>query len=285
MANLIKSSKSARWVFNCNTWYPTEADWLKVSSGIQEEEKIRIGKFYYKRDAKLSAAGRLLMRKYIVESNGMDWRSVVISRDDRGKPVFHDNSSLLFNVAHHGNYSVLAGQVGVNKLGIDIMKFEYSGGKSISEFFRIMNRVFSDHDWEVIKSGNSEHEQLRLFIRLWCLKESYVKATGTGITVNLKEISFKLNTLNLFKDKFIDDTELYLKGLKQTNWTFEEILIDDDHCVAVALNISQDDYKKLLEKHECFKLVEFGELLKNWQAITSPDVSYCRQFLSKEDTP
>lgn len=286
MANLLNKSISARWVFNCRLWNPTEADWLRVSSGIQEDEKIRIGKFVFKRDAKASAAGRLLIRKYIVDSTGLDWNSVFISRDDNGKPVFqNDNFPLSFNVAHQGDFAVLAGEPNVGMVGVDIMKVEYSGGKSVAEFFRIMNRQFSQHEWDAISLGKTELERLALFYRFWCLKESYVKAIGVGITISLKEVSFKLNSLRLSNDKFTDDTELYLKGIKQSDWTFQEILVDSNHCVAVAMNVARDEYKRWPEMNESFQFMSFGELTKNLKPITVPDVIYCREFLTKEEMP
>jgi len=69
-----------------------------------------------------------------------------VERDERGKPIYLDNPSLLFNVSHQGDFAVLAGVSGClpgQSLGVDVMKFEYSGGKTINEFFRIMTRNFS----------------------------------------------------------------------------------------------------------------------------------------------
>jgi phosphopantetheinyl transferase len=60
--------------------------------------------------------------------------------------VFLDDPSILFNVSHQGDLAVLAGATGClpgHSLGVDVMKFEYSGGKTLSEFFRIMTRNFS----------------------------------------------------------------------------------------------------------------------------------------------
>jgi hypothetical protein len=60
--------------------------------------------------------------------------------------VFLDDPSILFNVSHQGDLAVLAGVTGClpgHSLGVDVMKFEYSGGKTLSEFFRIMTRNFS----------------------------------------------------------------------------------------------------------------------------------------------
>jgi phosphopantetheinyl transferase len=60
--------------------------------------------------------------------------------------VFLDDPTILFNVSHQGDLAVLAGVTGClpgHLLGVDVMKFEYCGGKTLSEFFRIMARNFS----------------------------------------------------------------------------------------------------------------------------------------------
>lgn len=54
-----------RWAFRVSSWHPTEQEWLKAASYIQAEEKERIGKFVFRRDAKSSMIGRLLIRKFV----------------------------------------------------------------------------------------------------------------------------------------------------------------------------------------------------------------------------
>jgi 4'-phosphopantetheinyl transferase len=57
-----------RWAFRVGSWHPTEQEWLKAASYIQAEEKERIGKFVFRRDAKSSMIGRLLIRKFVQQA-------------------------------------------------------------------------------------------------------------------------------------------------------------------------------------------------------------------------
>ena len=41
-----------RWAFRCGVWRPTEEQWTLAAQCIQPEEKTRIGKFVFKKDAK-----------------------------------------------------------------------------------------------------------------------------------------------------------------------------------------------------------------------------------------
>lgn len=207
------SNNSARWAFNFTKWSPTYNDLLQSTACIQQEEKQRIGRFVFKKDFKSSLIGRLMMRKFVANSTNIPYNEVNIKRDEKGKP-FVENCNVTFNVSHQGDFTVFAGDFNDGILGIDVMKLEYKGGKSLKEFFRIMTRQFSQYEWSEIFNAGNEKQQLAMFCRHWCLKESYVKATGVGITINLQEISFKINTKQLNTDNIVDDTELYIKGEK-----------------------------------------------------------------------
>lgn len=44
--------EGVRWAFSCGSWQPSRAEWLLAVRSIQPEEKTRIGKFVFARDAK-----------------------------------------------------------------------------------------------------------------------------------------------------------------------------------------------------------------------------------------
>lgn len=265
---------SARWAFNFGRWNPTQPELLLATSCVQPEEKQRIAKFVFKKDFKSSLIGRLLMRKYIQTVTKLSYDEIKIFRDEKNKPFVKTDLNFSFNVSHQGNFTVLSGEVGT-KIGVDVMKIEYSGGKSLDDFFRIMNRQFSQSEWVQINDSGSDSARLKTFCRNWCLKEAYVKAVGVGITVNLQKITFKINTPVVYRGDVVTDTELYIDG-KKMPWIFEESLLDEEHCVATALNT--DDY----EPKE-FTIIDFEELMENSIPLLDNDLEYCRNFFSKND--
>lgn len=277
---LVKmSTNSSRWAFNFTKWAPTESQILIATSCVQNEEKERLAKFVFKKDFKASLIGRLMMRKYVAETFNVAYKDVIFKRDDRGKPYL-DNSirkypDLSFNVSHQGDYAVFAAEPSRRRLGVDVMKLDYAGGRNLSEFFRIMTRQFSPNEWKTIKGCDGEKKQIAMFCRHWALKESYVKAIGVGITVNLQDISFKINSMQLFKDLLVTDTELYLKGVKQ-DWVFEEMLLDDEHCVAVALEKDVSGGTRVL-----FEEIDFNTLMCNCESLLPTDEVYTRNFFIK----
>lgn len=167
------------------------------------------------------------------------------------------------------------------RIGVDVMKIEYNGGKPLSEFFRLMTRNFSSDEWKHIKSFNSNTDMLHAFMRHWCLKESYVKNIGTGITVDLSKLNFITHTDQLAPNgRVVIDTKLVASEQLLNNFIFEESLIDNEHCAAVAL---QSD-SSISEPHDpvAFQFVEFEQLIRNASPLTELDDEYCKEVLSKD---
>lgn len=282
-ANILKMSSAIRWAFNWKEWNPKREEFEYAISCVQSEEKARLGRFVFRKDVRASLAGRLLMRKFVHEYAGLPYDKITFIRDEHNKPALKDDAGAVsFNVSHQGSYAVLAGEIRDVKLGVDVMALEYTGGKSISEFFRIMNRNFSAAEWLEIKGsapGRSEMEQISMFCRHWALKESYVKALGVGIVVDLRNIDFRTNS-ELSQDSVTTDTVLYVDGIEQ-NWLFEETLLDSRHCVAVAL---QEDQKSPLH-NTTFEIIDYDKLMAHSIPLFPTDPQYTTQYFAKSEKP
>lgn len=269
---------NVRWAFNIKTWTPTYDEILSVSSYIQPEEKERLDKFVYQDDVKSSLIGRLMMRKFVHKSTGMPYNRIKFARDERGKPylVGAGDIPVNFNVSHQGDYSVLAGHKEKN-IGIDVMKIEPPTNKNIPDFFRIMTRQFSAHEWKTIKDFPTEKEQLKCFYRNWCLKEAYVKNIGVGITIPLDKISFVINTFEMAVGNIVTDTQLYVNDVLKRDWKLEETLLDDKHSVAVAMQVSTN----VNTDPPSFSYLNFQELVQEAIPIHTPDSNFANSFLKK----
>lgn len=277
------SASRVRWYFNFTSWNPTAGELLFATSCIQPEEKERIGRFVFKKDFKASLIGRLMMRKFVNEFSGVPYSEIRFVRDERGKPILsyplkRDFKKVSFNISHHGDFCVLAGEIGDIPLGVDVMKTEKSRHTNLQEYFRLMNRQFAVSEWETIRGEPSDNLQLEMFYRHWCLKESYVKAIGVGITVNLQSLCFQINDTNHLKANEITRTTKLEVGGKILDWVFEESLLDKDHCVAVAL---QEKDSVLSNENGVFKLLSFKELMLNASSVIDKDDEYCRAYFTK----
>uniref|UniRef100_A0A1B6KSW7 L-aminoadipate-semialdehyde dehydrogenase-phosphopantetheinyl transferase n=1 Tax=Graphocephala atropunctata TaxID=36148 RepID=A0A1B6KSW7_9HEMI len=289
MAHQAQRVNSARWAFNCGNWSPSDKDWQLLASGLDAIDKEQVGKFVFQKDAKSAMAGRFLTKKYVTEATGLAWRDIRILRDKEHKKPYLPYEmfgcvQVQFNISHSGDYVVLAGEVGDINLGVDLMKIEKQRTTSVAEFFRLMNKQFTVEEWDVMKSQTTQAEQMAMFYRFWCLKESYTKATGTGITVDLQKICFKLNSLVLSQNVIVDNTEVYVEGQKQEGWKFEESMIDGDHIATVAYS-NCDESVKPLPNSRLFSLLTYSELISEHQQISETDCGYAQAFMTKKLKP
>ncbi|XP_033339317.1 L-aminoadipate-semialdehyde dehydrogenase-phosphopantetheinyl transferase [Megalopta genalis] len=273
--------QSIRWAFKWMEWNPSEKEFAYAISCIQLEEKERLGRFVFRKDVRASLAGRLLMRKFVNECGNIPYNEIVFARDEHNRPILSGASTNLnFNVSHQGDYTILVGETRNVKLGADVMKLEYTGSRKLSEFFRIMNTNFTSSEWSEIKSSMNDSEQIEMFCRHWALKESYVKAIGIGISIDLRTLDFKTNS-RLKCNCITTDTTLNINGIKQ-EWLFEETLLDSKHCVAVTL---QENKKAPRSRNTLFETISSDKLLGNTIPLFSEDVKYMKKYFEKEERP
>ena len=290
--------QTTRWAVDLSTWpSPTMNQLTQAIAAIQPEERIRLMKFYFINDFLSSLVGRLLMRKYVSQSCNLPYADIKFARDARGKPYWlrseqttADEEScrmpnLSFNVSHHGRYVILAGAVDSENsendfgIGCDVMKLEYSGGKDLKEFFRIMQRKFADSEWRYIRQPHfNQQQQIKAFMRHWCLKESYVKELGVGITVDLEKIVFSVDSSKdlTMESQTLCSTTLKCNDEPMNNWHFEEHMLHPKYCAAIAFR----NFKP--ESLEKFEVLQIDELLQASPLQDEPEIiDYCRQALNK----
>ncbi|MGP1587942.1 MAG: 4'-phosphopantetheinyl transferase family protein [Treponemataceae bacterium] len=121
------------------------------------------------------------------------------SCSEHGKPQ-SKNYPLHFNLSHSGNFVLCA--ISENPVGCDVEKIKKSNIKFAERFF---------HPQEVnhLKSFSKGKSSLlnTEFYKIWVLKESLLKAKGTGLTVALKSFSV-IDRINIIdKIDIIDEME------------------------------------------------------------------------------
>ncbi|CAG5123817.1 unnamed protein product [Candidula unifasciata] len=285
------SGRSVRLAVKARSWNPTQNEWKLAAQCVQAEEKDRIGKFIFKKDAKLSMVGRLLLRYAVSRMLDVPYRSLMFGRTEKGKPVLlspfdklSPRCDISFNISHQGDYVVLAAERS-NLIGVDIMKVEWPRNKPISEFFNTMERQLTSHEWSEVKRKKGDMEQLKTFFRLWCLKESVVKAMGTGIGFEVNRLNFLFRTPELQLGHMVCDTVVEIDDEPAPEWRLQETMLED-HCVAVAVNVDPGSSAKDDEVPR-FHILDIQELLRNCEPLagSSPDMEYWEMFSSRQEDP
>lgn len=258
-----------RLAFEHGSWCPTRDQFVGLLQRIQPEERQRVLSFVFRKDVRPALIGRALLRYAISQVTGITNTDIQLDRSTKGKPICKQlPAGSDINISHQGNYCVLAFDSS-QKVGIDTMKIE-THAQDLDAYFNLMNRVFSVSEWEFIRSVDGRRERLARFMRLWSLKEAYVKAEGFGITVDLQKIAFSCPTGHLSRDCLTTDTRLSVDAKLMSEWTFEESLIDEDHCVAVAVNRTMSPMSEQEAVTTRFRTITTNELIEG--LVPLPDL-------------
>ena len=130
-----------------------------------------------------------------------------------------DRTGLHFNIAH--TEGVVAMAVCQHpRVGVDIEKI---GRASLA----VAERYFSAAEAAELRALPSD-AQPRRFMRLWTLKEAYLKAIGTGLAGGLGRMSFLFETAESFHFERADDAEA-------ARWQFQQLEIGAEHVLALAV--------------------------------------------------
>eukprot|EP00466_Bigelowiella_natans_P009854 jgi/Bigna1/76520/fgenesh1_pg.41_\ len=191
-------SASIRWAVRVSKWDPTVTAYKEALALLHEDEAKRVAKFRFFDDAKRSLMGRLLVRKLLKDI--MQMPTIDLKRTQKGKPYIanpqecpiEELKHMQFNVSHHGDWVVLAAE-SCFSVGIDVMGIERPGRGSLGSFFKNMRSNFSEGEWShVMADEGGDRGRLTRFMRLWTLKESYVKARGEGLSISPNRVCFEM---------------------------------------------------------------------------------------------
>jgi 4'-phosphopantetheinyl transferase len=170
------------------------------------------------------ALTRTALSHYVPEVAPAEWRFVAGSH---GKPalaapfVAH---GIHFNAAHTAGLVVLA-VARAPHIGVDVENF-VAGRVPLAVAARYFDAA-EVRDLEALPAG----EQRRRFYALWTLKESWVKATGHGLTAGLGAVSFSLDAAHRARQvKFATDPA--------GPWNFWQAQVSAEHLLAIAIHSS-----------------------------------------------
>lgn len=119
--------------------------------------------------------GLALASEFNLGSNGL-----AIEKTKSGKPVLMDFPDIHFSCSHCQGAAVIS--VASIPIGIDIENI-----RSFSPFAAA--KALSVDEQRIVQASDQPDST---FFKLWTLKESYVKALGTGICIPLKKVTFPL---------------------------------------------------------------------------------------------
>ncbi|KAG0357468.1 hypothetical protein BG005_003496 [Podila minutissima] len=249
---------------------------------LPKVECDRLLRFRVEDDMRRGLIGRLMIHAFFAAFHGCSWDKLVFSRSETNKPILvqpEHLQSINFNVSHHGDWVVLVGETSGDKgvkLGVDCMDFqEQVPGESFESFSACFHDQLTSKELAFMSDASvtSTNSQLRRFYRIWCLKESVVKALGVGIDFNLKSFEFSVQEEDETLKPILSTTVQVREAtpeFSEEGWSFEEALLDKDHCYAIAIQS---------EMAGCGSISDGSEMQRlDWKTLLKDAVQIPAQF-------
>ena len=190
---------------------------------LDDEERARAARFVHERDRHQFIAAHALLRILLQELAGGPagaWRFIAGSH---GKPSLHPDprlGRLAFNISHTRG-AVACAMTLDHDIGVDIEDLERPG-----RLLEIAHAYFAPDELIVLHSAPPA-EQHAVFLRLWTLKEAYIKAHGDGLSLPLDRFAFALSPPAIaFAPGFPDDPAV---------WQFCTFTPTASHILSVAV--------------------------------------------------
>lgn len=149
---------------------------------VDERERAARFRMERHRDAFIVARGalRMLLARYVERP----FEDLAFIYGPKGKPSLAGNA-LDFNVSHTDGVAVFAFARRC-ELGVDVERIH-----ALTDMMEIAGRFFCPGESEEL-TGLPEGERERAFFDCWTRKESYVKATGNGLSTPLTDFRVTL---------------------------------------------------------------------------------------------
>ncbi len=158
--------------------------------------------------------GELLLRSMVNRDHHIKSADLRIAYTEKDKPYLESHPHIHFNISHSGDWVVIA--FSEKPVGVDVEKIRKVN-------LNIARRFFSEYEKGVL-FGLPEKEQYNYFFDLWTMKESFLKAIGTGLTRPLKSFTVMQSADGFFLQDAADYHEVH----------FAQLTLDKQHKLSVC---------------------------------------------------
>lgn len=153
--------------------------------------------------------GRELLQFGLEREYGI-FREVV--REGNGKPFLKGEPGIDFSIAHTAGLVVCGIQE--RRIGVDV--------EQIRQFDeRLMRRICTEEEMYFVEQERVKMTREEKFFHLWTLKESFLKATGQGLAVPMRETGFSIRV----KGKRMTDIRGPVPGWKYMQYRYRDSYI------------------------------------------------------------
>ena len=213
---------------NLHLWFAYPDDLLQQDVAqacaqlLSQDEHARWQGFKFEKHRREYLATHVLARIALSSGGALLPQAWRFRLNAYGKPAVEPDCGLQFNLSNSQGLVVCAVARGA-EVGVDVEP--HSRAESILE---VAQRVFSPLEVDQLEALKLNDKPGRA-LRLWTLKEAYIKARGVGLALPLAKISFCFNqeeSIRMVLDPVLDDDP--------QRWQFC-LLEHAGHCVALVV--------------------------------------------------
>ena len=157
---------------------------------LSQDERVRADRFRIPTSRNQHVVGRGMARRLLGREQ-IAPGDISFAIEKNGKPyVIHPAQARCpFNISHTDGLVICGidnqsqGLQGL--LGVDVEKLDRRTDPALA------NRYFSKPEIDVLETCLSETARRNMFLRIWTLKEAFIKAIGTGLQTPLADFAFE----------------------------------------------------------------------------------------------
>lgn len=186
MAPFTRGAVRLRWLHPDTADTPTLAAWHATLDAAEQDAAAR---FRFEADRRAYIAAHALARAMLAEAGGLPAPAFRFLRGPQGKPELdpaHNLPWLRFSLSHTSSL-VACALAAEDDIGLDVEDLSRrEAGPGLAE------RYFAPSEAALL-AALPQPARHAAFLRIWTLKEAYVKATGEGIATGLDSFGFTLD--------------------------------------------------------------------------------------------
>ena len=185
-APLTLSDKDVHlWRLDLQAAAANESQWLAI---LSSDERARAARFHFQEHRQYYTAARAVLRELLASYLAADARELVFAYSQKEKPALggaYASRQISFNISHSGDIALLAftrkRQIGVD---VELIRQDFDTAQIAARFFSAV-----EQEQLAALPLEQRHEA---FFRCWTRKEAYIKATGEGLSLPLRQFDVSL---------------------------------------------------------------------------------------------
>lgn len=194
----------------------------KAFNCLSNEEIKRSKKFINESDRTRYIKAHYFLRQVLTKYLNINANQIEFVKGFNNKPYlkFQNSESIYFNLSYRDNMFLL-GISNCETMGVDIERI-----REVNDVSSFCIDYFAAQEKEIIMTSHNKDEQLAKLFTFWVIKESVIKALGTGFTKPLPTYD-----LHVFLETSISKPNFDLSAF----WTIEQIKINEHYKAAFAI--------------------------------------------------